>query len=245
MQVHIHDFDTRDFKRSLESSGRLQSIFHIVVGNNYRGFRIRVVFGQPFNTGNDIQRMGFAGCHQVFRIGSNIAGQQCRGKNIFALTPWHYCANGGTTQHHHHFSLIFGDHFLVTLNGFFNVVAVVIRDDFNLVLVATDIDTARGIDVISDNLAAIESRQAPRSVITGHRYIHSDLDRLMACSKREWRKSRAGGQCCGGACLDKLSSCDSHDSSSVIFVGKPFGTRGLRPFPTRHDNTDGMIGSTQ
>ncbi len=55
-------------------------------------------------------------------------------------------------------------------------------------MLATNFDTAVGVYFIGDYLAAIKSRQPPGSVITGHRYVHTDLDGFVPGTKCERRK---------------------------------------------------------
>ena len=102
--------------------------------------------------------MGFNGCHQIFRIRRDIARQQRRGQHLLAITPGHNRADGGAAEHHDQADFIFRYHLLITLKGFFDIVAVVIGDHFNGVIFAANVYAARSIDIIGNNLTAIQSR---------------------------------------------------------------------------------------
>ena len=70
---------------------------------------------------------------------------------------------------------------------------MIVRDHFDHVTIAADLDTAVGVKVVGNDLASVKTRQAPRRIVTGHGDVHAEFDGLCAGNANTRERAEYGG----------------------------------------------------
>ena len=132
----------------------------------------------------------------ILGFGRQVGRQQRRRQNFLARQPGHRAGGVGAAQHEDHLDVVLEHLLLGALQRLVAEVFVVERHQLDHMRFAADVYTARRVDLLDPDLAAVEAGQAPGRDLAGQRRVEADLDRFGAEAglRRDARRRDA----CGG-----------------------------------------------